>query len=394
MCRRGALSLGLASFALLSPACGPEPPAEEAPTSEAAAPAPPLPNWVASQTVPLLAAAAAERWRLVALPHAPAHFRPVAWKDSLTIWGVAGCNPVELRVDVPEFAAWNVEACGGIAPHPDDRRLAWSDGRGGIWWGVRGQRPAPLLAPGSPSPAGEGDASGLMRWSPDGTRLLTSWSVEWNAHYATLSLAGGEPEPVSTSLEGYYLVDAWDWLDADRVLFSAQATRDARGRSEYSEAGGVRADLAVLHLSEPSFSRVTTVSDSVLLKPLGRWADGEVLVGERARSAQLFERYWAYDPRDWSRRAVPLPAGADVLVFDATRVLVLERSAAYGGVAVRAYLWNQGDDTEPLVELRDGALAWSPDGRRVALSTSVDEPVAGAPGSFRTYTQAYVLEPR
>jgi hypothetical protein len=345
----------------------------------------------------LLAEAASARWRALPLAHAPGHFRVVAWKDSATVWGLAGCNPVELRVDAPRFTAWDVQSCGGIAPAPDDSRLAWSDGQGGIRVGVRGAEPEQLLAPGTPPPAGEGDPTGLIRWSPDGSRILTSWAVEWNSDYGIVSLASGVLTPMATRLDGYYLTEAWDWLDDDRILFRLQAVRDLQGRSsQYSESGGVRADLAVASLPDSTFARVTSVPDGVMLEALGRWGGREILVGERSRTSAVHERYWAYDLNGWSRRAIPLPAGHDVLVFDTTRVLILERDGGGGGVVrARAFLWSSEENrVEPLVELREGSLAWSPDGRRLALSTTVDEPVAGAPGSFRTRSLVYVLEPR
>jgi hypothetical protein len=390
-------TLRAAVLLVLVAACESDPPVERAPTTDTVPPpAQSLPSWIPLDSLPLLAASAVEQWRLTPLAHAPAHVRVIEWKDSVTVWGTAGCNPIELRTDVPEFSAWGVDACGGIAPAPDGQRLAWSEGRGGIWLGERGGAPELLLAPGTRSPAGEGDPTGSIRWSVDGRRVLTSWALEWTSHFASIDVATRALLPLATSMEGYYLVEAWDWLDQTRILFTAQATRDLQGRSEYSESGGVRADLALANLTDSTLVRVTSVPDSVMLKPLGRWTEEEVLVGERSRAASLHQRYWAYDSSDWSRRPIALPAASDVVVFDTTRVLALRREGgAGGGARTRVFLWRGSQlPPEPLIELRDGAVAWSPEGRRLAFSTSADEPVAGMPGSFRTRSYAYVLELR
>jgi hypothetical protein len=83
-----------------------------------------------------------------------------------------------------------------------------------------------------------------------------------------------------------------------------------------------------------------------------------------------------------------------VRVLDPTRVLLFDRRDQQGGAQIaRVFLWT-GADPQPLVELRNGAAAWSPDGRRIAVTTSEEVPVPGLPGSFRERHITYVLEPR
>jgi hypothetical protein len=358
--------------------------------------APSLPTWTPLDTLPLLAANAAQGWRLRELTHAPEYFALVGWKDAGTLWGLAGCNPVELSVDVATHVAWDLEACGGMAPAPDGRSIAWGSGKGGdLWIGERDGAQRALRAAGAPAPVGEGEPSGEVLWSPDGSRVLMEWAAEWESFYALVDVATGSVQPIQSGEDGYYLTDAWNWLGNDRILFSAQAVRDQTGRSEYSESGGYRADLAVYDLPSATYTRVTSVGDSVMLRPLARWNGGEILVGERARGSNRLRKYWTYDPRDWSRRPAALPAATDVRVFGPTRVLLLDRvSEQAGAPLVRIFLWDGDGDTLPLLEVRGGDVAWSPDGRRIAATSTVEEVVQGAPGSYRTRYFAYVLEPR
>ena len=362
-----------------------------------ALPAPPLPEWSAADSVGPLAAAAAGSWRLTPLAHAPNHLALAGWKDPSTLWGVAGCNPVEVSVESPAVQAWNVEACGGIEPEPNGPRLVWGTGQGGmLLLGARGGEQRVLRASGAPSPLGEGDPAGAVFWSPNGSRVLVSWAAEWDASYATIDVTSGATTPVRTQKDGYFLTEAFGWLDDDRLLFVAQANKDRGGRSEYSESGGYRADLFLYDVRDSSYTALTSVDDGVMLRPLAPWSEGEVLVGERPRGATRFEAYWAYDPGGGSRRPVLLPSATDVRVFAPEQVLLLDRTGDRAGPPHdRIFLWRgEGQPVLPLTEIREGQVEWSLDGSRIALTSSVDEPVAGMPGSFRTRRLAYVLEPR
>ena len=344
----------------------------------------------------VLAAEALDDWRLRELDHIPPYFQLHGWTDATTLFGRAGCNPVELRVDRPEYVAWDVGACGDAMLAPDRRRLAWGDGQGAIRVGERGGRQRLVFDPATPGPAAEADPTGLILWSPDGRRIVTSWAMEWESTYAAIDAASGEVTPLSTRLDGYFLTSAEAWLDPERILFTTQASRALDGTSEYRESGGYRTDLATYDLSNHEYRKLTTVQDSVHLVPLGRWRDREILVGER-RDGPGIERYWAYDTDNWSRRPVDgLPPGTRTVIADSTRVVVVDDSGTgAGGTHARLLLWDEGT-VVPLADIRGRpvAIVWSPDGRRLALATTIEEPADGAPGSFVTRYVAYLVEPR
>lgn len=343
-----------------------------------------------------LTAEAAENWRLRQLDHIPAYFQLHGWKDATTLFGRAGCNPVEVRVDAAEYVAWDVAACGDAVLAPDRRRLAWGDGQGAIRVGERGGRQRLVFDPATAPPAREGDPTGLMLWSPDGRWILTSWASEWESSYAVIDVASGDITPLSTRLDGYFLTSAALWLDPERILFTTHASRALDGTSEYRESGGYRTDLATYGLRNHVYRKVTAAPDSVHLLPLRRWTDREILVGERRDGAGL-ERYRAYDTDGWSRRpVVGLPRGTSTVIADSTRVVVVDDSATDAGdTHARLLLWDEGA-VVPLADMRGRpfTIVWSPDGRRLALATTIEEPADGAAGSFVTRYVAYLIEPR
>jgi hypothetical protein len=357
---------------------------------------PATPDSVNQDGIPVaLAPEARAAWRVRELHHLPTYFQLSGWKDATTVFGRAGCNPVDLRIDAPQYITWNLNACGDAILAPDRLRIAWGDGKGVMRVGERGQRQR-LIFDRVQNPNGEGDATGLAIWSPDGNRILTSWAAEWQSFYGIVDVTTAEITPLTTRLEGYFLTSAWDWLDADRILFTTQAARDSAGRSEYSEAGGYRTDLAVYDLRDQSYRKATEVEDSVFLRPLGKWSSTELLVGE-GRSRHLITRFWIYDTRNWARRAAPITAtGSDALVADSSQILIIDRrSAPTGEIETRLMLWQRGG-LAPLATVRGNPnkFAWSTDQQRIAIGTTIEAPVAGAAGSFVTQHLAYVLEPR
>jgi hypothetical protein len=343
----------------------------------------------------VLAPEAEEDWRLREIDHVPRYFQLSGWKDASTLFGRAGCNPVEVRVDAAEYVAWDVAACGDAVLAPGGTRLAWGDGQGAIRVGERGGPQRLVFDPATAAPAGEGDPTGLILWSQDGRKILTSRAQEWESSYALIDVASGGITPLSTRLDGYFLTAA-AWLDPDRVLFTTQASRALDGTSEYRESGGYRTDLAVYDLRNGAYRRVTAAPDSVHLHPLGRWGDREILVGERG-SGRAIERYWAYDTDRWSRRAVDgLPAGTHAVIADSTRVLVVDANGAGADATHTRLLLRDRGTVVPLADIyaRPGAIVWSPDGRRLALTTTVEEPAHDAPGGFVTRYVAHLIEPR
>jgi hypothetical protein len=122
----------------------------------------------------------------------------------------------------------------------------------------------------------------------------------------------------------------------------------------------------------------------------------EILVAER-RSGGRIERYWAYEMDDWSRRGVAgLPPGTHMVIHDSTRVVVIDASGVEAhGTPTRLLLWHQGA-VVPLADIygRPGPIVWSPDGRRLALATAIEEPAGGPPASLVTSYAAYLIEPQ
>jgi len=195
---------------------------------------------LAPDTGAVALAPGATGWRIRPLAHAPDHFEMSGWKDERTLFGRAGCNPVEVRVDEPEFVGWNVSACGGASLAPDRIQSAWGDGQGALLVGERGGAPRTARAADEPSPSGEGDPTGLALWSPDGSRLLVSWATEGPPSYAVVHVGTGAVDAVEARADGYFATDAWGWLDANRILFTLQAVRSLSGEIEYREGGGYR----------------------------------------------------------------------------------------------------------------------------------------------------------
>jgi hypothetical protein len=135
---------------------------------------------------------------------------------------------------------------------------------------------------------------------------------------------------------------------------------------------------------------VTAVSDGTFLRPLARWGARGLLVGEMRGGAVA--RYWIYDTATWARRPIALPGARSAFVADTTRVVLL--GVTSGGTA--PLVLGEGGRATALavVRLDQPALAWSPDGRRLALSGPFDQPLPDPPGAFVTRYAAYVIEPR
>jgi hypothetical protein len=329
-------------------------------------------------------------WRIRSLAHVPNYFELSGWKDERTLFGRAGCNPVEVRIDEPEFTSWDVSACGGATLAPDRDRAAWGDGMGAILVGGRGGPARVVRDAGARSPSGEGDPTSLALWSPDGRRLLVSWAGEAGSTFAVADVTTGAVEPVVTRIDGYFAAAPWGWLDAERILFTTEAVRNRQGESEYRESGGYRGDLAVLDLGERSFRAVTAVPDGSYLRPLARWSGREMLVGEALGAA--IERYWIYDAETWARRPLALPPGRAVFVADSARAALLGVEA--DGAAPLTLREGSGVSRLATLRLQLPALAWSPDGSRLAITGAFDDPLPDQPGSFVTRYAAYLIEPR
>jgi hypothetical protein len=346
---------------LLLAACGAEPEREPAPALPGAAAHPSAPDTAFGILPPdaslALAPGAAAEWRIVELPHLPRYFEAIAWLDERTVLGLAGSNPVELRVDVPEYAAWN-RSVWGAYPAPDGERMAWLD-EAGIRLGRRGETPR-LLFPRDAPPAPEGDLSGPLHWSPDGERLLAPWTREAPPLHGIVEVATGSVRLVEPRGEGYLLMDAFGWLDDQRVLFTAPPHMGGDGSPP------LRTDLAVLDVATGVHRRITRVESGIELRPLARWGADAVLVAETAPGSARAARFSLRGTHQPWRRALDLPPGHEVAVRDTTTLVVVERTPEMD--RYRLWLREEGR-TLPLVHGRGAHpwAAWSPDGRRLLI---------------------------
>ena len=280
-------------------------------------------------------------------------FRPVAFQDTATLWGVLRGRLARLdlptgRVEAQPHAAWSLAAGPGV--------VSWRNETG--TWGEREGDSPRRLAPTELMPGYEGPPDVL--WSPDGRRAILTWTAEWDGHHELLD-ADGSRTSLATFEDGYNLDFPALWLDDERVLFTLVATGPRGGEPEYREAGW-RGDLAVLDLERDEFRRVTDAPDSTWLRPAGL-LDGRLLV--RADGPGRLGEFWLYDPHDWSREPAALPPGRARAAGDA--VVLLEPAPAAGD-AWDARLYQNGRSTE-LGPAADPDLdpAVSRDGRRIAL---------------------------
>lgn len=282
-----------------------------------------------------------------------AGFRPVAFQDSATLWGILRGRLARLelpagRAEARPHSAWSLAAAPGV--------VSWRNETG--TWGEREGDAPRRLAPTELMPGYEGPPDAL--WSPDGRRAVLTWSAEWDGHHELLG-EDGERSTLATFEEGYMLDFPALWLDDRRVLFTMVAKAPRGGEPEYRESGW-RGDLAVLDLANEEFRRVTDTPDSTWLRPTGLLG-GRVLV--REDGPRGLGRFWLYDPGDWTREPIDLPPARAAAAGDA--VVTLEPADA-GGDAWEVRLRAGGRTTE-LGRAADPDLlpAISRDGRSIAL---------------------------
>lgn len=307
-----------------------------------------------------LARAAEPGWRLRRLEHAPPHFEPTAWLDAGTIFGLAGSNLVELQVDAAEYHAWNRTAWGAY-PAPDGRRVAWLDSAG-IRVGTRGREPRLLLGREGALPPEAGDLTGPLHWSPDGERLLAVWTSEAVPVHAIVEVASGRVTRIPERGDGYFLVEAFGWLDDERILFSAPPHLGGDGSPP------PRVDLVVFEVSTAEQNRLTRVADGIVLRPLARWGTEGVLVAETTPGSHQPRGFSVRGTREPYREVLEITApGQEVALRDTTALVLLHRLRE----SDRFLVWLHEDGpTQPLAIGRgvNPWAAWSPDGRRLAIT--------------------------
>lgn len=348
-------------------------------------PADRLPRLLAGADL-VLAPEARGSWGHRRLAHAPRHFLAKGWADARTLWGLSGSSSVLVRADEPEYSVWSRDAWDASLS-PDGAALAWINGRG-VWVGVRSGEPRLLVERDRVSGV-EGDLSGPLLWSPGGERLLVKWAGEAGATFATVEVPSGEVSHLARRGEGYLLVEAFGWLDPERILFTAQPhLATDGGRVEWS-------GLAVYDRAENAPELVAGGAGGESIRPLALWGEHGLLIGARSGGSGGSERILLYDTRAWSARPVTLPPGSRILAHDTTRAVVVEDfGEAEGEREHGLHLWSSATGASvPLARVRgnDLRIAWSPLGDRLLVSRSVRVPEPGS-DSFREETRTHLLE--
>lgn len=236
----------------------------------------------------------------------------------------------------------------------------------------------------------QGDLAGPLLWSPGGDRLLVRWAGEAGATFATVEVPSGEVSYLPRRGEGYLLVEAFGWLDPERILFTAQPhLATDGGRVEWS-------GLALYDGAESAPALVARSPDGESLRPLAPWGEDGVLAGVGRAGEGGIERILLFDTRAWSPRPVTLPAAGRIVTHDTgAAVVVVELGESEGEREHGLLLWSSATGTTtPLARVRgnDLRVAWSPGGERLVLSRSVRVPEAPGSESFREETRTHLLE--
>ena len=98
------------------------------------------------------------------------------------------------------------------------------------------------------------------RWSPDGTRIAFLSTRDGGPQVWVLDLAGGEPRPATSLATG---VDAFDWIDAGRLLLASEVFPDCADEACHAKRLG--------ELGKPSSARAY---DELLYRHWDTWDDG------------------------------------------------------------------------------------------------------------------------
>jgi hypothetical protein len=225
-----------------------------------------------------------------------------------------------------------------------------------------------------------------LHWSPGGTHLLLSWMREGPARHAVIDTRSGHLVAVPERVDDLWVAEPFGWIDAHRALFTAHP-------SFHPEQGPLgRGDLAVFDLRDRALRRVTSAPDGVFLRPLAPWGADALLVGEVTPQARRAERFHIFEIRSWTASAIDIPPADRVIAHSNRRALLVTSDPLEVGSIHRVHLWEPDAGARPLLQLRgtDPRLFWSPEGRRIAVSISYDEPTGS--DSFRTRYATWVLE--
>src|SRR5688572_13091914 len=328
-------------------------------------------------------------WDVRPIVNAPRYFVLSGWVTNDTLWGLAGSNPIDIHVPSGAGRPWSARGASGASRSPDGTALGWAD-TAGIWIMRRGGSPRRVLSFASLSERPAGDPPNSVMWAPNGRRLLTWWSEEWTRTYGLVDTASGSIEILTTRLPGYMLPGAELWLDDRRILFTTRATGPKGGEPEYRESGW-RGDLAVLDLGTHQYERVTDVVDDVGLGVMAAW--GDTVLALRRTSDEPLATFVLFDTRTWRETPSGLPRGTTIAASrDGSLVAVFRSDNLLSQVLIRARQPGMPSAAPVLIPGRITSAAWSPNGRRLALSTVAEEQIEGAPGDLRTVYRLSVIE--
>jgi hypothetical protein len=328
-------------------------------------------------------------WTVRPILNAPRYFVLSDWVNDATVWGLAGENPVDVDARTGAGTAWGVRA-SGARRSPDRSAMAWGD-PSGIWIMIRGGRPRRLLTYASLPRVPAGDPTNDIHWAPNGRRLLTSWRDEGNVTYALVDTLNGTLEPIVTRLPGYGAPSAVHWLDDRRIVFTAPAIASKDGSTDYRESGW-RADLAVHDLGLHTYEKVTDVPDGVFLHVADAFSDTVVAV--RRSGGENLATFSLFDTRTWREGPTGLTRGSSIAVTrDGARVVVFRSDDIMSQVIIRSRRPGVPHGAPVLLPGRIRSVAWSPNGRALAVSAAAEEPIEGSSGDLSAEYRLFVIEP-
>ena len=311
-------------------------------------------------------------WSVRELGHVPRYFLASGWAGADTIWGLAGNTPVFVQVDGSEYRAvrrsyWDAALSSRGALAGIDERGVWVDER------------LVLERAGTE----EGDLSGPLLWSPDGSRLLARRVREGPAIHLLVDVRSGVATPIPARADSLWLGDPF-WTADGRILLTAHP-------SFHPERGPIgRGDLYLHDPSSGDTRRIARAPEGVFLRPLSPWGARGVLVGEGTPAA----RFRVYDAPSWGSRGIDLPGADRVVAHDSARAVLVTRREGSHDPIHQLSLWD-GGGARPLLSVpgRDVRIAWSPDGTRLVVSAAGEEADAEG-GSVQPYYRTWVVEPR
>jgi hypothetical protein len=147
----------------------------------------------------------------------------------------------------------------------------------------------------------------------------------------------------------------------------------------------------VLDLGTHRYERVTDVVDDVGLGVVAAW--GDTVLALRRTSNEPLATFVLFDTRTWRETPSGLPRGTMIAASrDGSRVAVFRSDNVLSQVLIRARQPGMLSAAPVLIPGRVTGAAWSPNGRRLAVSTMAEERIEGTAGDLRTVYRLSVVE--